>query len=69
MIEDLLTRQNMSTAEEVIFTGGSAGGTAVILQLDHVASLMPAGVRTVVRHHLGERWTLSLGFHYLGNVQ
>ena len=52
VIEDLLTRQKMSTAEEVIFTGGSAGGTAVILQLDHVASLMPAGVRTVVRHNL-----------------
>jgi hypothetical protein len=26
---------------------GSAGGTAVILQLDHFASLMPSRVRTV----------------------
>ena len=34
-------------ATEVVLTGGSAGGLAVILHLDHVASRMPTGARVV----------------------
>ena len=42
VVEDLLVNHGMASARDVIFTGGSAGGTAVILQLDHVASLIHA---------------------------
>ena len=36
-----------AATEEVILSGGSAGGLAAILHLDHVASRMPAGARVV----------------------
>jgi hypothetical protein len=37
---DLLLELGMSQAEQIVFTGGSAGGLTVFLHLDHVASRM-----------------------------
>ena len=37
----------MGATTEVVLSGGSAGGLAAILHLDHVASRMPAGARVV----------------------
>ena len=41
LLQVLLTEFGMGSAEEVLLAGGSAGGLAVFLQADFVASLMP----------------------------
>ena len=45
VIDDLLSTQGMRQATEVILSGGSAGGLAVFYNLDHLVTLLPAGVR------------------------
>jgi hypothetical protein len=45
VIEALTTSHGLGSATEVILSGGSAGGLAVYLQLDHVASLLPSSTR------------------------
>ena len=44
LIQELLTKYGMSSAQEVLLAGGSAGGLAVYLQADFVASLLPPTV-------------------------
>jgi hypothetical protein len=41
----LMSTVGMGNATEVILSGGSAGGLAVFYNLDHLATLLPAGVR------------------------
>jgi O-palmitoleoyl-L-serine hydrolase len=46
VITDLITNYGMSSATEVILSGGSAGGLAVFYNLDHLAKdLLPKNVR------------------------
>eukprot|EP00936_MAST-01D_sp_MAST-1D-sp1_P002677 g2677.t1 len=45
MISYLQLSLGMDTATEVILSGGSAGGLAVLYNLDHLATLLPVGVR------------------------
>ena len=49
IIDYFLTNATLGMAEatEVILSGGSAGGLAVFYNLDHLASLLPSGVRLV----------------------
>jgi hypothetical protein len=41
VIADLLGRQNMSQATDVILSGGSSGGLGVLYNIDHLATLLP----------------------------
>ena len=45
VISYLLADFNMSRAQDVILSGGSAGGTAVFLALDWVRALLPPSIR------------------------
>ena len=45
VVSYLLDAHSMSGAREVILSGGSAGGLAVLYNLDHLATLLPTGVR------------------------
>ena len=42
VLDNLLTQQHMSSASDVLITGGSAGGLAVYLHADHIAGRLPA---------------------------
>ena len=42
VLDHLFQRQGMDKASEVVFTGGSAGGLAVYLNVDHVATRVNA---------------------------
>eukprot|EP00040_Diaphanoeca_grandis_P041529 m.263069 g.263069 ORF g.263069 m.263069 type:complete len:423 (+) comp48404_c0_seq1:27-1295(+) len=41
VLDDLIAKEQLSTATQVVWTGGSAGGLAVYLNADHVASRLP----------------------------
>lgn len=45
VVHHLLTALKMDAATEVILSGGSAGGLAVFYNIDHLATLLPKGVR------------------------
>jgi hypothetical protein len=45
VIEELTTSHGLGSATDVILSGGSAGGLAVYLQLDHLATLLPSSTR------------------------
>merc|ERR1712232_585323 len=45
VVHYLLETLGMYVATEVILSGGSAGGLAVFYNLDHLATLLPKGVR------------------------
>jgi hypothetical protein len=45
VVSYLQTTLGMGNATEVILSGGSAGGLAVFYNLDHLATLLPKGVR------------------------
>merc|ERR1712166_70576 len=45
LVAHLQTSLGMEDATEVILSGGSSGGLAVFYNIDHLASLLPAGVR------------------------
>ena len=47
VITDLLELYGMDKAKEVILSGGSAGGLATFINLDHLATLLPRGPRLV----------------------
>lgn len=41
MLDSLIAKNGLDSADAVIFTGGSAGGLTVYLQIDHVKSRLP----------------------------
>ena len=45
LVQTLISRFGMSTAQEVMLSGGSAGGLATFLQADFVGGLLPPSVR------------------------
>ena len=45
VLDSLLTTQGMASATDVVLSGCSAGGQAIYLQADYVASRLPAGAK------------------------
>ena len=45
VLRELLLRENLSAATDVVYAGGSAGGGGVYYTVDDVGTMMPAGVR------------------------
>jgi hypothetical protein len=45
VLDDLLGRQGMRRASDVVLSGCSAGGLAIYLQADHVAARLPASTK------------------------
>ena len=48
VIDELLSKQGMGSVKELMVTGGSAGGLATVLHIDHVAARVAAAVPGVV---------------------
>jgi hypothetical protein len=48
VVQDLLARQGMSDATELLFTGDSSGAFGLLLNVNDLLPLLPSGIRTVV---------------------
>jgi len=58
VIQDLLSKTGLSNAQEVLFSGCSAGGSAVFANLDYAASLLPHKANRVFKGHADAGWFL-----------
>ena len=45
VLDDLLARRGLKQATDVVLSGCSAGGLAIYLNADHVASKLPSGAK------------------------
>jgi hypothetical protein len=48
VVQDLLARQGMSDATQLLFTGDSSGAFGLLLNVNDLLPLVPSGIRTVV---------------------